>query len=375
MNPTILQAILDTAVAAGDTAGVAAAITGPEGTVAQATAGATTINGPDAIDEHTLFWIASMTKPVTSVAALQLVERGKLSLDAPIGDLLPELAHPNILENGALRPATQKMTLKHLLTHTAGFSYGFASATYAAYIAEHKIAPNSLASLNMPLLFEPGARWEYGISTDWVGRAVEAASGQTLADYFATHIFAPLGMTDTTFTPNPEQRARRAAIHQRQADGTLAVPPPAPAARPEFFSGGGGLSSTLNDYLKFLRIFLNDGAGIMSPASLAALSTNQISALRAGFIPSANPALSTGSDLNPGRDSKWTLGFLLYPETGPFGRNAGSLSWAGLANTYFWIDPAINRAAIILMQTLPSGDAGSLKTYFAFEKAVYAAPQ
>lgn len=364
-------------MASGAVAGVAAAVTGGAETLFEGTAGVTSLGGDQAVDARTLFWIASMTKPVTSVAAMQLVEAGKLSLDAPIGALLPELAHPRILEDGRLRPAAQKITLRHLLTHTAGFSYPFASADYAAYIAAQPAAPavGTRAALNLPLLFEPGERWEYGFSTDWVGLAVEAASGMTLDAYFETHIFAPLEMRDTCFLPNAEQMSRLAATHQRQADGSLLAKPPAPPRATDIFSGGGGLYSTLTDYQKFLRIFLNEGAGILAPETVAEMSRNQIGALRAGYIPSANPALFTAADVNPGMASQWGLGFLIYPKTGRFGRNAGSFSWSGMANTYFWIDPAASQAAVILMQILPSGDAGALKTLLGFERSIYAAPR
>jgi methyl acetate hydrolase len=264
-----------------------------------------------------------------------------------------------------------------LLTHTAGFSYPFSSAEYAAYIAALPAPPvmGTRAALNMPLLFEPGERWEYGFNTDWVGLAVEAASGETLDAFFQRHIFGPLGMEDTVFLPDEGQQGRRAAIHQRQEDGSLAASPPKPPQRPEIFSGGGGLFSTLNDYQKFLRMFLASGAGIISPETVAEMSRNQIGGLRAGYLASVDPAFTNSVDVAPGIDAKWGLGFLIQPVPGPLGRHAGSLSWAGAANTYFWIDPAADLAAVILMQILPAGDAGAVKTFGWFEKAVYAAPQ
>jgi CubicO group peptidase (beta-lactamase class C family) len=314
--------------------------------------------------------MASMTKPVTSVAALQLVEQGKLSLDAPIGALLPALANPQILEHGRLRPAAQKITLKHLLTHTSGMSYPFANAALSAWQrAQPRPAAAGTADwIDVPLLFEPGTRWEYGLSTDWVGLAVEAASGLRLDEYFYAHIFGPLGMAHTGFTP----KTPRARFYNRR-DNALIPQEQTPVAPPAFCSGGGGLYSTLNDYLKFLRIFLNQGGGIISPASLEALSVNQIGPLRAGALPSVNPDFANDGDASQGVDARWTLGFMLFPTRGPAGRNAGSLSWAGAANTYFWIDPAVNLAAAILMQVQPSGDAGCIKTLIRFEQAVYAA--
>ncbi len=377
MNIQAIQKVLDDAVAAGTLPGVAAAVTGADGTLFEAAAGVTVLGGTQAVDADTLFWIASMTKPVTSLAAMQLVEQGRLDLDAPVGDLLPELKNPLILEGGKLRPAARPITLKHLLTHTAGFSYSFASAEYAAYFAAAENPPvfGTRAALDAPLLFEPGERWEYGLSTDWVGLAVEAVSGLTLDAYFHQYIFEPLGMVDTEFLPSAEQMSRRAPVHQRRADGSLVAQPPAPLAVPEVFSGGGGLFSTLRDYQKFMRVFLNQGAGIVVPETVTNMSRNHIGGLRAGYLPSANPALFVGRDVNPGQHSQWGLGFLIYPEKGRFGRNAGSFGWAGMASTYFWVDPVVNQAAVIMMQILPSGDTGAMKTLFGFEKAVYAAPQ
>ena len=374
MNATALQTLLASAVASG-IPGIAAAVTNPTGTMFEACAGATTLGGNQPVTPDTLFWIASMTKPLTSLAAMQLVERGKLSLHTPIGEILPQLATPNILRNGALRPATRPITLHQLLTHTSGFTYGFASAELTAWLAANNLAPkpSQRATLDMPLLFEPGERWEYGISTDWVGQAVEAASGETLDVYFNNHITSPLGMENTVFLPTPEQGARRAVLHQREPDGSLRAIPPNPPQRPEFFSGGGGLYSTLSDYLKFTRVFLNGGAGIARPESIAAMGANQIGTLRAGFIPSANPNFTQGSDAFPGMDTKWGYGFVINPDQGPFGRSPGSLAWGGVANTFFWIDPVKEIAAVLMMQVLPAGDMQVMQAAFGFEREVYAA--
>ncbi len=375
MKPTAIVKILDEAVSLGAVAGVAAAVTTASGTIFEHCAGTTIIGGGTAITPDSLFWIASMTKPLTALAALQLVEAGKLSLDAPIGDVLPQLAHPQILQDGTLRPATRVLTLRHLLTHTAGFAYPFTSAALAQYLAAHNIVPipGTAAALNLPLLFEPGERWEYGISTDWVGRAVEAASGARLDAYFKTHITGPLGMADTVFMLDEDQKTRRATIHHRQPDRSLAPTPPRPQTEPEIFSGGGGLYSTLRDYQKFTRVFLNGGGGVASPGILAGLTTNQIGALAASKIGSANPTITEPTELFPGMQAKWSFAGVLNPEPLPHGRHANSLGWGGLANTYFWADPTAGIAAIILMQVLPSGDLPVMRSFMLFEKEVYAA--
>ncbi len=379
MNRQALQAVLDDAVAAGDVAGVVAVVTDARQTLVYGSAGVTSVGGSLSLDTQTLFWLASMTKPVTSLAAMQLVERGALALEMDMGALLPEMKNPMVLEDGRLRPATRSITLRHLLTHTSGYSYPFLSKPFMEFIAAQDPAtlpmPNTRAALAAPLMFEPGERWEYGLSTDWLGLAVEAASGERLDAYFQRHIFAPLGMADTGFTPRAALRARQAELHQRQADGRLQPMGPFKPFAEHFCSGGAGLFSTLEDYQKFLRVFLNAGAGIIAPQTLVEMTCNQIGPLRAGHLPSTDPAMIAAMDVNPGQENKWGLGFIIYPQTGPFGRSAGSYGWSGLANTYFWVDPVVNIAAVILMQTLPAGDIGAMKTYESFERAVYAAPQ
>jgi CubicO group peptidase (beta-lactamase class C family) len=261
------------------------------------------------------------------------------------------------------------------LTHTSGFSYEFANADLARYLAATgtpSAATGLLAGLRQPLMFEPGEAWEYGIGIDWAGQAVEAVSGLKLDAYFQRYITGPLGMEDTGFRPPAEQAPRRAAMHKRMPDGTLAVIPFEPRPAPEFLAGGAGLYSTAPDYLAFMRMILNNGADLLTPETIAAMSTNQIGALRAGEIGTANPELTAAADFYPGMASKWGYGFLLNPDKGPFGRSAGSLAWAGLPNCYYWIDPAKGLGAVILMQVLPSGDLGALKTFAGFESALYA---
>ncbi len=329
----------------------------------------------------TPFWLASMTKAVTSVAAMQLVERGRLTLDGPIGSLLPELAQPSVLTGfgagGApiTRPASRPVTLRHLLTHTAGFGYDFMNRDMLRSRGENGPAPGSRASLNATLLFDPGERWEYGISTDWVGLAVEAASGQDLGAYFAEHIFGPLSMTDTGFVLD---ETRAAPLHTRQPDGGLA-PIPSMAALLNgggYLSGGGGLSGTGRDYMRFLRMVLNggalDGAKVLESETVSMMAQNQIGDLRAGALGSVMPHMTLPFDLFPDAQTGWGLGFLINPEPIPGRRAAGSLAWAGLANTHYWIDPASDLAGLLLAQTFPFGDAGVMALVADFETAAYA---
>ena len=234
-----------------------------------------------------------------------------------------------------------------------------------------------LASLTAPLNFDPGERWEYGINIDIAGRMVEVASGFDLETYMRRHIFAPLGMTDTSFIQRPEWDNRLAAVHHRQGDGSLqpASQPTAASLEREFFAGGGGLFSTAPDYLRFLRALMNggelDGNRILKPETVAVMGQNHIGDLDVRPLPTQMPHLSNPVDLFPGMPKKWGLSFLINTQPGPAGRSAGSLAWAGLNNTYYWLDPVKKITGILMTQTLPFADPTVLKTLDAFEDAVY----
>jgi methyl acetate hydrolase len=266
-----------------------------------------------------------------------------------------------------------------LLTHTSGLGYAFMSADMLrAYGPAGPPAPGSIASVTSPLLFDPGERWEYSVSTDWVGFAVEAVSGQSLGAYMAEHILEPLGMADTAFKLSDAQMARRAAMLSRGDNGAL-TPFPVEiggGSGAEFEGGGGGLMSSGPDYLRFVRMILNggslDGATILKPETIAEMARNQIGPLRAGKMETIIPMFSHPYDGFPGMRTGWGLGFLINPETGPNGRAPGSLAWAGIANSYYWIDPVSNITGVLMMQFLPFGDPHALTVYAGFEHAVYA---
>jgi len=381
MNGATIRDALAEAVSAGQIAGAVVAVTSKDETLLEIAVGRQSVEADAQMQTDSVFWVASMTKAITTVAALQLVEQGKLSLEGPISEILHDLAAPVILEgfdaDGAprLRPAGTTLTLKHLLTHTSGFSYEFANANLARYLAATGLpsaATGLKAGLRQPLMFEPGAQWEYGIGIDWAGQAVEAASGMSLDQYFKNYITGPLGMRDTLFMPRADLQPRRAAMHQRKPDGGLMVVPFEPRPAPEFLAGGAGLFSTAPDYLAFLRMILDQGGGLLRPETVTAMGTNQIGDLRAGKIGSVNPALTAEADFYPGMDAKWGFGFLLNPERGMFGRSPNSLAWAGLPNCYYWVDREKGIGAVILMQLLPSGDLGALKAAAGFEVALYA---
>jgi methyl acetate hydrolase len=324
----------------------------------------------------TVFRIASMVKLLTSVAALQLVERGRLKLDEPAGNIDPTLAAAQVLAGfdaeGApqLRPAQRPITLRNLLTHTSGLSYPLWDSNVVRYL---KVARGNPALPRMPLMFEPGSRWAYGGSLDRVGRMVEIASGQSLDRYFSDHITGPLGMSDTGFSLTEEQRARQASLHVRDANGKL-LPRSLEKAVPRVPSGGGGIYSTAPDYLVLLQALMNGGSlretSILRPETVALMAENQIGNLKTGILKTTNPALSNDVDLFPGVQLRWGLGHMINIDPVPGGRKAGGLTWAGLLNTYYWIDPTVRIAGVIMMQILPFADRQALKAYRQFEHGI-----
>jgi methyl acetate hydrolase len=382
-----LDAILREAVERDDVPGVAAVAGNRNGTLYEGAFGRRGLDRPDPMTPDTVVWIASMTKAITSVAALQQVEAGKLALDAPISETVPALAEPKVLEgfdpDGAprLRPARRPITLRHLLTHTAGFGYDIFNADILRHMERHGL-PNIItcrrAALETPLVADPGDCWEYGIGIDWAGLAVEAVTGQRLEEVLRERILGPLGMSDTAFRIGTDQRARLAAMHARGADGSLSVIPFEVPQNPEFHMGGGGLYGTAPDYLRFCRMVLNggtlDGARILSPETVAEMGRNQIDTLTAGKLRSAMPTSSNDAEFFPGMVKRWSLAFLLNEEDAPNGgRSAGSLAWAGLGNTYYWMDPKRDLAGVLVTQILPFGDPQVLDMLLAFEQAVHAA--
>jgi methyl acetate hydrolase len=332
-----------------------------------------------------VFWIASMTKAITATAAMQLVEQGKLSLDEPIGKVLPDLASPKVLEGfdakgqPKLRAANKPITLRHLMTHTAGFAYDMWNGDMLQYL-EKTGTPGIISckndALKTPIMTDPGTRWEYGTNIDFVGKAVEAASGKKLDAYLRDHLFAPLGMTDTGFKLTDAQRERLVGMHQRGEDGSLATIPFELEQNPEFHMGGGGLYGTAGDYLKFTQMILNKGRGngnqVLKPETVAMMGQNHIGELTMGKMTTAIGWATNDVDLYPGMPKKWGLSFLINTAKTPEGRSAGSLAWAGLANTYYWIDPARDVAGVILMQLLPFADGKCLEAFAGFERGVYA---
>ena len=343
------------------------------------------LSSKTAMTEDSVFWIASMTKAITAVAAMQLVEQGRLSLDGPIGSVLPDLAAPQVLEGFAtdgtpkLRPARGAITLRHLLTHTAGFCYDMWNGDMQRYLAVSgtpAFRTGLKAALKVPVMSDPGTRWEYGTNLDFVGQAVEAASGVRLDAYFRDHLLGPLGMTDTAFRIGDAERARLVRMHSRGADGSLTPIAFEIGQDPEFHAGGGGLYGTAGDYIKFVQMMLTKGrAGgrqLLRPETVALMGENHIGELNMTRMSSAIATASNDVDLFPDMVKKFGLSFMINTAETPQGRSTGSLFWAGLANTYYWIDPARDVAGVILMQVLPFADAKCLDAFAGFERGVYA---
>ena len=379
-----VDAVLHKAVANGDVPGVVAAATDRGGAIYEGGFGERVLGSGAAMTADTVGWIASMTKALTGTAAMQLVEQGRLELDRPAADWVPELGETQVLEafddagQPLTRPPRRPITLRHLLTHTAGFAYEIWSEQVIRY-QQAKGVPGIItcqnAALSTPLLFDPGERWGYGINIDWAGRMVEVVSGKRLGAYLQENIFEPLGMRDTAFKLRPDMRARLAKIHQRgDDDGFTALDLEIPQ-EPEFDMGGGGLYGTAGDYLKFVRMILNRGAAngrqVLRPETVDMMARNQMGECRVRALKTAMPPLSNDAEFFPGMPKTWGLTFMINMEQAATGRTAGSLAWGGLANSYFWIDPKKGVGGVYLTQILPFADKKALPLFFEFERTVY----
>lgn len=326
----------------------------------------------------TIFRIASMTKPVTSVAVMMLVQEGDLGLDDPISEYLPAFEGRQVIEtfNPAdktytTRPATTAMTIRHLLAHTSGLGYAFSNTTIAQ-LADDPTPGASVAGL--PLLYDPGTRWTYSESTRVLGTLVEEVSGQPLDEFLAERIFVPLGMSDTFYRVPAPKASRVATLHRTTPEGLVEVPNPAEISSPAY--GDGGLHSTAADYAKFIQLFLSDGRApngtrLLSEATVRLMGQNHTGSVRVELQPAALPEITEPFPLGAGRDT-FGLGFQITgAHDDPLARSPGSMSWAGAFNTQFWIDPARGVGGVLLMQYLPFYDATAIETLQGFERRVY----
>lgn len=381
-----LDAILADGVARGAAPGVMALVADGDGLLYEGSAGERLMGSGVAMTTDTVIWIASMTKALTSVAAVQCVERGLLDLDAPAAQVLPEIGRLGVLTgfDADGRPLTRAprrpITLRHLLSHTSGCSYEIWNPEMQqvqAALGIPGIIGCQLKALELPLASDPGERWEYGMGIDWAGRMVEAVSGLSLEAYMRLHLWQPLAMHHTGFHITPEMRRRLAGVHLRGEDGAFTPLPFEITQEPEFHMGGGALYSTIGDYARFMRMVLNlgqlDGERVLKPETVAThLMLNQLGNARVRPLCAAIP-LTADAEFFPGLRKSWSLAFQINEEVAPTGRAAGSLSWAGLANSFFWIDPHTHIAGLLATQTFPFADARVMDLLHDYEKAVYAA--
>ncbi len=365
--------------------GVVAMATDRRGLIYEGAAGKRELGLDADMTTDSVFAIFSTTKAITATAALQLVEEGRLDLDAPAGTYVPDLAELQVLDGfdadgkPKLRAPKREVTTRMLLLHTAGFGYDFFNEHYNRLAQEHgqpSVITSSKAALKTPLLFDPGERWEYGSNIDWAGQVVESVAGKRLGEVMRERVFEPLGMRDTAFTMTPSMESRLARIHQRGADGSLtALHDLVLPQDPELHMGGHGLYATVGDYCRFIRMWLNDGRGehgqVLKPETVRMAERNGLGELKIKALPGVIPSLSNEAEFFPGMPKSWALSFMINDHDAPTGRPAGSLAWAGLANLYYWIDRRNGVGGFWATQILPFADATSVTGYIDFETAVY----
>jgi len=379
-----LDSILEDGIAKGCAPGAVAIVVNRDGVLWEGAAGERAIGTGAKMTTDTVGAIFSMTKAITGAAAMQLVESGKLDLDAPAGEVCAWLNEVQVLDGfdndgkPMLRAPNSPVTLRSLLTHTSGFTYELWNTNEAKW-REATNAPSLFTlentSLQTPLAFDPGTNWEYGTGIDWAGKMVETVSGQTLGEYFATNLTGPLGMSDTGFALTPSMHERASAVHARGPDGSLSVMDLPPPVNPEFEMGGGGLHGTMCDYGKFMRMILNDGelngARVLQADTVATMSQNHIGDLRVSKLSTVAPPFSNDAEFFPGEPKSWGLTFQINETAVHTGRPAGTLMWAGLANSFFWIDRTNGIAGAYLSQILPFADEKSYQLFLDIEKTVY----
>ena len=376
-GPAALSQFFTDVIARGDVPGIVAIVVGPDKVLYHEAFGKMNVAKNTPMAKDTIFRIASMTKAVTSVGVMQLVEQGKIGLDDPVSKYLPRLASPQVFskvdeESGSYetKPATRPITIRQLLTHTSGIGYSWSDHGLA--IAQKKTGATNDSEL--PLVNEPGAQWTYGASTRVLGELVEKLTSEKIDAYIDAHVAGPLGMRDTTYTV-PKQKYSRVVTLNQKANGKITEtqnPNPIPAT----IRGDGGLFSTASDYSRFVQMILNKGqlgsVRVLKEATVAEMGKNQIGSVKVRLQPSADPLRSKPYPLGAGEDV-WGLGFqLAAPRTpNPSMRSPGSMSWAGINNTFYWIDPQKQVGAVILMQMLPFYDEGAIRTLQGFEERVY----
>lgn len=364
--------------------GVVAIAANADGVLYHGAAGVRRQGADEAMALDQVLWIHSMTKPITGAACMQLVEQGRIGLDDDCGALVSQLKDPKVLEgfdvSGApiLRPANGVITLRNLLTHTSGFVYEMWNANQRAWLKAAGLKRDDIfidQTKRPPLAFDPGTRWQYGVGIDWAGKVVEALTGESLDAYFQANICGPLGMDSTGYMLTDALRSRLAGVHMRGADGVVNAVDFEPPQDPAGFNGGGGMYSSAADYARFMRMILNggslDGAVILKPETVAVMGQNHIGDVLVEKLETVMPHLTFDAEFYPGMEKKWGLSFMINQDDVPGARRAGSLAWAGLRNSYFWIDPKSDMSGAIFTQQFPFADPGVLALLDRFEHSVY----
>jgi len=382
-----LDTILSEAVESGRVPPVAAIAVNQNDVIYKGAFGPTRIDRDDDMHADAIFQLHSMTKAITGTGCMQLVEQGAIGLDDDCGAIVPALADPKVLVNfdkdgkAVTRRANGKITLRGLLTHTAGFVYEQWNSGMNQWMLSTGIGRNDFYNKPAscpPLGFDPGERWEYGINIDWAGKVLEAVTGQTLDAYLQENVLKPLEMTSTGFVPTDAQRSRMVGVHQRIDDGSIKpVDFEHPRISGASYTGGGGMFGSAEDYGRFMRMLLNngylDGIQILKPETIALMCENHIGDLVMTGLPTARPELTNAFDFFPEVTKKWGLSFMINEQDLAGRRRTGSLSWAGLRNSYFWVDRASGIAGGIFFQLLPFADPEILRVYDSFERGLYAA--
>jgi len=381
------DAILDGVVTSNPRVpGVVAMVTDRHRNIYEGAAGKRRLDQAADMTTDSVFAIFSTTKAITGTAVLQLVEEGKLDLDAPAKTYAPDLGKLQVIEGfddkgePRLRAPKRDITTRMLMVHSAGLGYDFINHTYNR-LAQEKGQPSvitaSKASLMTPLLFDPGERWEYGTNLDWCGQIVESIAGRRLGEVFKTRIFEPLGIQDTAFELTDAMRRRLAGIHARNADGSLTPMDFELPANPEIHMGGHGLYGTIGDYMRFIRMWLNDGAGehgrVLKAETVRMAEKNHLGNNKVTAITGVITSLANDAEFFPGQSKSWALSFMINDEQAPTGRPAGALGWAGLANLFYWIDRQNGFGGFWATQILPFGDPTSFIGYINLETAFYEA--
>ena len=380
-------AVLDQTIAAGTLNFAVAAVGNTTGQTWSHAAGYQDAEKTKPASPDNIIQIASMTKLVTTIAALQLMEQGKLDLDTPISAYAPELNGLQVLKGFAaddtpiFEKANRAPTARELMTHTAGYVYEFWNAN-ALKGGQLGVTPSLFGEgnyLEAPLAFQPGTAWEYGINTDWLGVLVEKLSGQRLAEYFDDNIFMPLGMTDTFYELPVGKLDRSVTVMARAAEGLVKLPSfqPTPMEKGSMphYSGGGGLSSTVADYGRVLQMLLNggslDGKTLLKSETVDTMFQNNIGDIQPVALATVMPTLSNTADMSFGNEVTFGLGLLIHTDGIDGGRKPNTGSWAGLFNSYYWVDREAGTYGIFGTQVLPFYDGVAIETLLEFEQAVY----